>query len=101
MALNTNETVKIGLVQMSGSPDPAENLQNAANGIREAADQGAKNVGFAPQDRQEKDRDQDPQLNGDRASHYPWLSSFDSASNMARSRSSGRVSRPNRNGTVK
>ncbi len=43
MPSNTNnEIIKIGLVQMGGSEDPALNLREAERGVREAAKQGAQ-----------------------------------------------------------
>ena len=43
MPSNTNnEIIKVGLVQMGGSKDPALNMKNAESGIREAAQQGAQ-----------------------------------------------------------
>ena len=38
----TNHSVTLGLVQMSCSPDPAENTEKAIVGVRQAAEQGAQ-----------------------------------------------------------
>ncbi|MGE5314376.1 MAG: carbon-nitrogen hydrolase [Acidobacteriota bacterium] len=42
--MKQNRIVNIGLVQMSCSPDPNENLEKAVSGIREAASKGANIV---------------------------------------------------------
>jgi N-carbamoylputrescine amidase len=44
MANTRNHTVTLGLVQMSCSPDPAENTEKAVAGVRQAASQGAQIV---------------------------------------------------------
>ena len=44
MSTSGNTTVTLGLVQMSCSTDPAENLEKAIAGIREAAAKGAQIV---------------------------------------------------------
>ena len=44
MAENAPEKFKVGLVQMSCTPDPEENLNRAVERIREAAGKGARVV---------------------------------------------------------